>query len=192
MIRMKKDDLVRLKASFDCGCKYSQYVGGDGPVYDELSYDQIISMSNSEVAVNSSIKLMRDMILFLSNRDISYNGIAICPIFSIFVNNDYIDKNGNIVSMDGILDDYVGISFDMGYVYSKKNYSKVFQISEVDDNEDIFYCRFSDFVIGLNECGFELERISNFRELSKLVFEGKQPVGKIPISFKTSKLYNKK
>lgn len=189
---MNKDDLILLKRSFDNKKKYSQYIGKDGSLYENLNEQQILSMIDSNSAVEASIDIMKQMILMLSNSDVSYNGIAVCPEFSVFVDNDFVDENGDIVNKKGILEDYVGISFCRGYVYSGRTHSEVFKIDEFEDGQRIFYSRFSDFVIGLNECGLELDGISNFDDIRQVIFDDKRPYGKISVSFKKTRPYAKK
>lgn len=189
---MNKADLMQLKRSFDNSKRYSQYIGGDGSLYQNLTEQQILSLVDSDEAVNASIGILKSMILFLSNNDVSYNGIAIYPVFSVFVDNDYVDEDGNIINKKAILNDYIGISFDKGYVYSKRTHSEVFQITDFEECQDVYYGRFSDFVIALNEAGFDLEGISSFEDIRKLTYEDKKPFGKIAVSFNKKSSYIKK
>ncbi len=189
---MRKSDLVLLKRSFDNQKRYSQYVGGDGSLYENLTENQILSMTDSDLAVNTVTTVMREMILYLSNSDVSYNGIAVCPLFSVFVDNDFIDEKGNIANKKGILDDYVGISFDKAFVYSGRTHSEVFPITSIDDAQYILYGKFSDFVLGLNECGLDLEGITSFNDIRELIYEDKRPFGKVAVSFKKTRPYTKK
>ncbi len=190
---MNKNDLVYLKQSFSNKNKYTQFIGEDGPLYDALTEQEILEMIDTEAAVNGSITLLKEMITYLSNNDTSYNGIAICPSFSVFVDTNFISEDGNITNKRAILNDYVGISFNYGYFYYRRS-GKMLQIDEFEDDSNmrIFYSKLSDFIVGLNECGLELERISNFDDIRQLICENKEPLGKIAVSFKKTNSYSKR
>lgn len=47
-----KEDLLKLKSSFDTKKRYSQYIGGGGLVFDSLSMEQIISRDDSLEAID--------------------------------------------------------------------------------------------------------------------------------------------
>ena len=84
-----------------------------------------------------------------------------------------------------------GISFSTGYVYSGKR-GEVFSLDTISDNQCIVYGKFSDFVVLLNECGFELKDISSFSDIKEKICRGFSPVGKIEVDFEKRKSYTKK
>ena len=187
---LNKKDLLQFKSGFDNKKRYMQYIGGEGPLYDYLTEDKIILMLDPFQAVDSSLQLMKNMIIHLSSEDNSYSGIAICPRFSVFVDSDFISEEGNITNKKGILNDYVGISFPKGYVYSGRK-GKVFSVDELPENEYIVYSRFSDFVILLNEAGLELDGISSFDDIRDIISNDMDPLGKIEVSFNKKRSYSK-
>lgn len=190
MIVLNKKDLLQLKSGFDNKKRYMQYIGEEGPLYDCFTEDKIILMSDSLRAVDSSLQIMKNMIINLSSEDSSYSGIAICPRFSVFVDGDFISEDGQITNKKGILDDYVGISFPKGYVYSGRS-GKVFSVAELPESECIVYSRFSDFVILLNEAGLELDGISSFDDIRDIISNDMDPLGKIELSFNKKRSYSK-
>lgn len=188
---MNRDDLLLLKKSFDNKKKYTQYLPEEGPLYNELTEAEILQSMSSSQAVDGVMEMLKLMVVSLSSQDVSYNGIGLVPTFSVFVDNDYISEDGYITSSKAILKDYVGISFARGYVYSGRSHAKVFPVGDFEESANIFYTSFNDFVIGLNECGLELDGITSFADIKKLVSEDKTPNGTIRVSFSKNKTYQK-
>ena len=91
-----KEDLIRLKNSFDTGKRYSQYIGGEGSIFDSLSKEQIISRDDSEKVVVYVEELFEKAICNLSSNNILFNKVSVNPVFSIFVDDDFLDENGEI------------------------------------------------------------------------------------------------
>lgn len=190
-IVMNKEYLLELKKCLDNKKKYTQYIGNEGPLYDQMTESEILELSDSKGAVENALEIMKEMIIELSHSDTSYSGVAVCPAFSVFVDNSFVNDAGEITSENAILDDYVGISFSTGYVYSGKR-GEVFSLDNISDNQCIVYGKFSDFVVLLNECGFELKDISSFSDIKEKICRGFSPVGKIEVDFEKRKSYTKK
>ena len=178
-----KEDLIRLKNSFDTGKRYSQYIGGEGSIFDSLSKEQIISRDDSEKVVVYVEELFEKAICNLSSNNILFNKVSVNPVFSIFVDDDFLDKNGEIVDYEnGIIKDYVGIVLQPVMAFDDNG--SVDFVGDFDyNNAPVFFTKFSDFVLKLNECGYELDGISCFGDICNKISNDENVFGEIGICF---------
>ncbi len=169
-----------------------QYIGNDGPLYDRLALRDIYLMTDTKKALVSIEEVFKDMMLYLSTNDISYDQLSICPFFSVFVDSNFVDKeNGAITDKQAVLNDYVGISFGKGYFYFEGNRLPFAPELMANFNSEIFYVSFSDFVVGLKEMGYDFDWISNFNDIKKQTGSHSVAVGRIDVSF-TKNIVKKK
>ena len=103
---MNREDLIRLKAGFDSSKRYSEYIFEEGSLNSDLTKEQIIFRNEARRAICYIEHLFEDTVLDLSCSNIPYDKVSISPVFSIFVDNDAVDENGNIIDLDnGIVSD---------------------------------------------------------------------------------------
>lgn len=188
-----KEDLIRLKSSFDTNERYCQYGGGAGILCDKISIEQILLSNDSVEAVSSAEELLRVAICNLSSNDVLYDELVISPFFSIFVDERALDENGEIIDYEnGIIKDYVGVTFLPVMAYNDGISIDVDKMikekrASYDEKKLTYYTRFSDFIIKLNEFGYELSGISNFNDICNRICHDESAVGDICISFKNEK-----
>lgn len=119
----------------------------------------------------------------MSSNNILYDRVSVSPVFSIFVDDDVIDESGEITDYkNGIIKDYVGIVFDP--VCAFDNESSVAVVGEFDyENTPVFFVRFSEFVIKLNESGYELDGVHSFGDICEKISFDESAVGEISVQF---------
>ena len=178
-----KEDLLRLKSSFDTNKRYSQYIGGEGSLFDSLSIEQIVSRDDSLEAVCYIENLMKTAVCNLSSNNFLYDKFSVSPVFSIFVDDAAIDENGEIIDYErGIIKDFVCIIFNPLKVYNCG--CPVEHVGEFDyENMPIFLTKFSDFVLKLNEYGYELDMIYSFNDICKRISCDESAIGEISVVF---------
>lgn len=188
---MNKNDLVLLGNALQNKNTYSEFVGKEGPLYENLFEYQILGMVDTGKAINTTIDILANMMAYLSENDITYTQISLSPTFSVFVDSSFVDEeSGTLLNKNAILDDYVGITFSKGYFYSDRH-NKLFAPDVMARfNEDISYASFSDFVVGLNERGFDLKLVSSFDDIRNVIENDGIPFGRVGLSFKRA--YTKK
>lgn len=113
--------------------------------------------------------------------------------FSIYVDSDSLDENGQYTDEVKVLNDKVSIIIDS--ISGHYNGEKSFEIKD-DDFETLFGNQqfttdFSTLVIGLNKLGFELGGISSFSEIKNSVLNGEKAVGTISLATEKTKTYKK-
>lgn len=185
---MNREDLIRLKAGFDSSKRYSEYIFEEGLLNSDLTKEQIIFRNEARRAICYIEHLFEDTVLDLSCSNIPYDKVSISPVFSIFVDNDAVDENGNIIDLDnGIVSDYVGVIFEPIQVFDADK--EVNTEYDVDyDSIPLFYTKFSDLIIGLNELGYEVEGISSFGDVCSKILANEKPVGEIAVQFTKEKV----
>lgn len=147
------------------------------------NFNQLIRFFSGEEPNHESIKISKTAPRY------EYDELIIKPSFGLLISEEYYDyENGKILDESKIINDIVYVDF---YNYILKNNGIEVTLNSkripLYDSGGIFIVSFNDFLIGLNELGFELQGISSFNKLKK-----DTTTGEIGIKFIKSKKLIKK
>ncbi len=119
--------------------------------------------------------------------------ISIGLDFSIFVDSDSLDENGQYTESVKVLNDKVSVVVDSisGHYNGEKSFEIIGDDFETLFGNQQFTTDFSTLVIGLNKLGFELGGISSFGEIKDNVLNGEKSVGTISLVTEKTKTYKK-
>lgn len=119
--------------------------------------------------------------------------ISIGLDFSIFVDCDSLDENGQYTESPKVLNDKISVIVDSisGHYNGEKSFEIIGDDFETLFGNQQFTTDFSTLVIGLNKLGFELGGISSFGEVKERVLKGEKTIGTVSLTTEKNKVYKK-
>lgn len=119
--------------------------------------------------------------------------ISIGLDFSIFVDCDSLDENGQYTESPKVLNDKISVIVDSisGHYNGEKSFEIIGDDFETLFGNQQFTTDFSTLVIGLNKLGFELGGISSFGEVKERVLKGEKAIGTVSLTTEKNKVYKK-
>lgn len=119
--------------------------------------------------------------------------ISIGLDFSIFVDCDSLDENGQYTESPKVLNDKISVIVDSisGHYNGEKSFEIIGDDFETLFGNQQFTTDFSTLVIGLNKLGFELGCISSFGEVKERVLKGEKAIGTVSLTIEKNKVYKK-
>ena len=193
-----RKSLLTFKEIAERGKQYTLFSYGDGPVWDVYT-EAFLFRHNADVSVDI-IETFGDVIEKLNNNGRVIEDITLGLDFSIFVDTNSLDDNGYLVGEPSVYNDKVSVRIDniSGHYSDGRDdtNSKSFSIiagekgSELLDGHSCI-TNFSDFVIGLNKIGFELEEIASFDDVKTRVLNGEKAQGSVSLATTKDRVYKK-
>lgn len=169
-----------------------------GPIWD-ICTEAFLFRHNADVSVDI-IETFGDVIEKLNNNGRVIEDITLGLDFSIFVDTDSLDDDGYFAGEPRVYDDKVSVRIDSisGHYNDKKEAdgSKSFSIIAGEKDSKLLdghscITNFSDFVIGLNKIGFELEEITSFDDVKTRVLNGEKAQGTVSLATTKDRVYKK-
>lgn len=197
---MNRDDVIRLIERVSNKALYSMV--GEEPLYTSETEDEIFKKIDSSGVAEAVTDAVGDAVADLVRVGEDFEAVSLPVSFSIFLNVDDINEEGEYVNEVRTLHDYVGVEFPLKneYSYRGKHDMKTYVYHEPaedsDEELDQLYgtgrVSFSDFVVALNERGFELEGIKSFGEIKNACLNGKSPQAEVTVAVTKNKVHTKK
>lgn len=197
---MNRDDVIRLIERVSNKALYTMV--GEEPIYTSETEDEIFKKLDSSGVAEAVTDAVGDAVADLVRVKEYFEAVSLPVSFNIFLNVDDINEEGEYINGVRTLHDYVGVEFPLKneYYYSGKRNTKTYVYHEPaedsDEELDELYgtgcVSFSDFVVALNERGFELEGIKSYSEIKKACLEGKSPQAEVTVAVSKDKVYTKK
>lgn len=162
----------------------------DGPIGPEVSEAEIYR-DTTDISSNVT-SVFAEVLEKLGNGARNVSDISIGLDFSIFVDSESFDDEGEYACEPRVLRDKVSVIIDT--ISGHYDGEKKFEINADEDlllGTQMFTTNFSTLVIGLNKLGFELNGVSTFDEVKENVLYGKKTVGNISLVTEKSKVYKK-
>ncbi len=193
-----KNSLLTFKEITERGKKYTLFTFEDGPVWDSYT-EAFLFRHNDDVSVDV-VETFGDVIEKLNNNGRVIEDINLGLNFSIFADVDSLNEEGYFIGEPSIYDDKVSVIIDniSGHysVGGEENGTKPFSVIARDKGTEVldghlFITNFSDFVIGLNKIGFELEGISSFNDVKTKILNGEKAEGMVSLTTEKEKVYKK-
>lgn len=197
---MNRDDVICLIERVSNKALYTMV--GEEPFYTSETEDEIFKKLDSSGVAEAVTDAVGDAVADLVRVGEDFEAVSLPVSFSIFLNVDDINEEGEYAEEARTLHDYVGVEFPLKneYSYKGKHDIKTYVYHEPaedsDEELDELYgtglASFSDFVIALNERGFELEGIKSYSEIKKACLEGKSPQAEVTVAVSKDKVHTKK
>lgn len=193
-----KNSLLTFKEITGRGKKYTLFTFEDGPVWDSYT-EAFLFRHNDDVSVDV-VETFGDVIEKLNNNGRVIEDINLGLNFSIFADIDSLNEEGYFTGEPSIYDDKVSVMIDnISGHYSfggEESDTKPFSVVARDKGTEVldghlFITNFSDFVIGLNKIGFELEGISSFNDVKTKILNGEKAEGMVSLTTEKEKVYKK-
>ena len=193
-----RNSLLAFKEMLERGKKYTLFTFEDGPVWDSYT-EAFLFRHNDDVSVDV-VETFGDILEKINNDGRVIDDIKLGLNFSIFADTDSLNEEGYFASEPSIYDDKVSVMIDnISGHYSlgrEGSDTKSFSVIARDKGTEIldghlFITNFSDFVIGLNKLGFELEGISSFNDVKTKILNGEKAEGSVSLTTEKEKVYKK-